>query len=124
MKRRAVASLLVAAALVAPASSLGGTATTPKKKPAAKPVKVTVLEYEFGFKLSRTSVPAGKVTFVMGNEGTVVHNFDIVGVKEGPFLVPGQSALMTVTMKKGSYTYVCSVKDHAFEGMQGTLVVR
>jgi plastocyanin len=112
--RPVLAAALLAVFLAAPA---GATA-------AAKPVRVTVLEYEFGFKLSRHTVPPGKVTFVMGNEGGIVHNFDIIGVAEGPFLVPGQSALMTVTLKKGTYTYVCSVKYHAAQGMQGTLYVR
>ena len=95
--------------------------------PAARPkptTKVTVLEYEYGFKLSRATVPAGRVTFVMGNGGGLVHNFDVIGVREGPFLVPGQRATMTVTMKKGVYTYVCSVKYHAAQGMQGTITVR
>ena len=35
-----------------------------------------------------------------------------------------ESATMTVNVKKGSYTYICSVKYHAAQGMQGTLVVK
>jgi plastocyanin len=112
--RSVLVAALLAAAFAVPAGATGG----------AKPVRVTVLEYEFGFKLSRHTVPPGKVTFVMGNEGAIIHNFDIVGVAEGPFLVPGQSALMTVSLKKDTYTYVCSVKYHAAQGMEGTLYVK
>jgi len=119
MSRNVIASFVLATVLAAaPASAVAAVAAKPK--PATK---VTVLEYEFGFKLSRTTVPAGRVIFVMGNGGTIVHNFDLIGIREGPFLVPGQRASMTVTLKKGVYTYVCSVKYHASEGMQGTLTV-
>jgi plastocyanin len=84
---------------------------------------VDVTEYEFGFDLSRTTVPAGKVVFVMRNSGGIVHNFDLIDGGVGPFLTPGQTATMTVTLKPGSYIYVCSVKYHAAQGMQGTLTV-
>ena len=120
MSRNVIASLLLVTALaVAPASACAGTDATPKKV-----TKVTVNEYEFGFKLSRMTVPAGKVTFVMVNTGAIVHNFDVIGVKVGAFLVSGQRASMTVTLKRGEYTYVCSVKYHASQGMQGTLYVK
>jgi uncharacterized cupredoxin-like copper-binding protein len=85
---------------------------------------VDVDEYEFGFKLSHDTVPAGKVVFAMRNSGAIVHNFDLIDVKVGPFLVSGQTATMTVKLKPGTYTYVCSVKYHAAQGMQGTLTVR
>lgn len=120
VRRAAVTALIMAAVAAMPTAAFARTAIVPKK-PA---VKVTVLEFEFGFKLSRTTVPHGRVTFVMGNSGGIVHNFDIIGVKEGQFLVPGQRAVMTVTLKKGAYTYVCSVKYHASQGMQGTLYVK
>jgi plastocyanin len=114
--------VFVAAALAVPASAGAGAAVTPRPKP---PLKVTVVEFDYGFKLSRKTVPAGKVTFVMGNAGAIVHNFVIVGVKVGPYLVSGQRASMTVTLKKRKlpYTYVCTVKYHAAQGMQGQLYV-
>jgi plastocyanin len=122
VRRGAVGILLLAAVFAAPGCALAGSAAQ-TKTPARKVTTVTVLEYEFGFKLSRQTVPAGKVRFVMANSGAIVHNFDVIGVKVGPFLVSGQRATMTVTLRKGSYTYVCSVKYHASQGMQGTLLV-
>jgi|SRR5581483_10209521 len=109
---RAVALVLVLAAAGVPAAA--------KPRP---PVKVYVDEYEFGFKVSRQTLHPGRVTFVMRNTGAIIHNFDLIGVKEGPFLVSGQTAKMTVTLGRGEYTYVCSVKYHAAQGMQGTLYV-
>jgi plastocyanin len=94
------------------------TTTTP-----LPPRTILVQEYDFGFKLSRQTISAGKVTFIMGNIGAVTHNFDLIGALDGPFLVPGQTSTMTVTLKPGTYTYVCSVKYHAAEGMQGTFTV-
>src|SRR4029079_13125047 len=94
--------------------------TTPARLP---PRTISVDEFEFGFSLSRHTISAGKVTFLMGNSGSLIHNFAVVGSASGAFLVPGQTARMTVTLKPGTYIYVCGVKDHAAEGMQGTLVV-
>jgi plastocyanin len=85
---------------------------------------VDVSEFEFGFRLSRDTVPAGKVVFRMRNDGAILHNFDVIGAMVGPFLVPGQTATMAATLKPGTYTYVCSVKYHAAQGMQGTLTVK
>jgi plastocyanin len=84
---------------------------------------VDVSEFEFGFRLSQDTVRAGKVVFRMRNDGAILHNFDLIDVEVGPFLVSGQSATMTVNLKPGTYTYVCSVKYHAAQGMQGTLTV-
>lgn len=82
---------------------------------------VQVSEFEYGFKLSPATIPSGSVTFVMNNTGTVTHNFDISGVKAGPFLEPGKSATMTVNLQSGhSYGYLCDVPGHAELGMRGT----
>jgi uncharacterized cupredoxin-like copper-binding protein len=82
---------------------------------------VQVSMFEFGFTLSPTAVPSGNVTFVMKNTGTVQHNFDVEGVKAGPFVNPGQSATMTVNLRAGQkYTYLCDVPGHAAAGMIGT----
>jgi plastocyanin len=106
-------------------------ATTTAAVPPAAPTTTTRLpprtisvdEYEFGFTLSQQTISAGKVTFQMRNIGSLMHNFDLIGELDGPFLVPGQTSTITVTLKPGTYTYVCSVKYHAAEGMQGTLTV-
>ena len=45
-----------------------------------RPVTVYVTEFEFGFRLSRQTIPAGRVRFVMRNNGALLHNFDLIGV--------------------------------------------
>jgi uncharacterized cupredoxin-like copper-binding protein len=94
------------------------TATTTAPGPGGT---VQVSMFEFGFTLSPTAIPSGNVTFVIKNVGTVQHNFDIQGVKAGPFVDPGQSATMTVDLHGGrTYTYLCDVPGHAAAGMKGT----
>jgi uncharacterized cupredoxin-like copper-binding protein len=83
-------------------------------------VKVTAKEYSF--KLSRKTVPAGKVTFMIRNAGHLSHNFTIAGHKSKT-IAPGKSTTLTVRLKKGSYPYKCSVDSHAKFGMKGMLRV-
>jgi uncharacterized cupredoxin-like copper-binding protein len=101
-----------------PPTTTAKTTTTASPGPGGT---VQVTEFEYGFKLSPATIPSGAVTFVMTNTGTVTHNFDITGVKAGPFLDPGKSASMTVTLHAGQrYSYLCDVPGHAALGMQGS----
>jgi len=84
---------------------------------------VSVVSTEFKFKLSKTSVPAGSVTFTLTNHGKIPHDFKIGG-KKTPLVKPGKSAKITVTLKKGKAAYLCTVPGHAALGMKGTLTVK
>ena len=84
---------------------------------------VTVTATEFHFKLSKTSVPHGSVTFTVVNKGKLSHDFKIAG-KKTPLIKPGKSAKLTVTLKKGKSAYLCTVPGHAAAGMKGTLTVK
>ena len=114
----ALALVVVSAALLAlPAGARQSTAT-------AATVGVTAgLPGEFKFKLSKTSVPAGKVTFIVTNRGNLPHDFKIAG-KTTPLLQSGKSSKLVVTLKKGKAAYLCTVSGHAAAGMKGTLTVK
>ena len=84
---------------------------------------VTVTATEFHFKLSKTSVPHGSVTFTVVNKGKLAHDFKIGG-KKTPLIKPGKSAKLTVTLKKGKAAYQCTVPGHAAAGMKGSLTVK
>ena len=84
---------------------------------------VTVTATEFHFKLSKTSVPHGSVTFTVVNKGKLSHDFKIAG-KKTPLIKPGKTAKLTVTLKKGKSAYLCTVPGHAAAGMKGTLTVK
>jgi uncharacterized cupredoxin-like copper-binding protein len=107
-----VAVLAVAAVsiftVVAYAGSSSATATT-----------ITVKASEFKFVLSKKSAHHGKVTFKVTNKGHISHDFKING-KKTKLLSPGKSATLTVTLKKGSFKYSCTVPGHAAAGMKGT----
>jgi uncharacterized cupredoxin-like copper-binding protein len=111
----------------------------PKATPA--PAKVPVIHVtagkpsELSFTLSNSSIPAaGKVTFEVTNAGTIPHDFEICSAPSAsngnackgtttPMLSHGQSASLTVTLKKGLYEYLCTVTGHAQAGMKGVLEV-
>jgi uncharacterized cupredoxin-like copper-binding protein len=108
-----VLSLLVAAV---------GMAIAPVALPQTQTTSVTVTAKEFSFKLSKTSVPHGKVTFKIVNKGKLQHDFWISGHKT-KLINPGKSATLTVTLSKGKKAYKCTVPGHAAAGMKGTLKV-
>jgi len=84
---------------------------------------VTVTATEFKFKLSRTAVPTGTVTFTVVNRGKISHDFKILG-KKTPTIAPGGSANVTVSFPKtGKFGFLCTLAGHAAAGMKGTLPV-
>lgn len=100
------------------------TATTTVATTVAGPsstINVSMTEYHFA--LSQTTVPQGNVTFVIKNDGTQTHNFDLEGKHIGGFLDPGQSETWTINLAARTYHYVCDVPYHASEGMEGDLTV-
>jgi uncharacterized cupredoxin-like copper-binding protein len=103
-----LAVAVVSLSAVAFAASNRATATT-----------VTVKATEFKFTLSKKSAPHGKVTFKVTNKGHVSHDFKIAG-KKTKLLSPGKSATLTVTLKKGKFSYICTVPGHAAAGMKGS----
>ena len=106
----AVAGLTLAgSALAAPNAS---TVTVTAGKPS-----------ELHFTLSKTSVPAGAVTFRVTNKGKSTHDFKIAG-KKSALLRPGKTAVLVVTLKKGKAAYLCTLPGHAAAGMKGTITVK
>jgi plastocyanin len=118
MRRYALALLAVAGLGTAVAgSSLAGvhapTATT----------NVTVHMIEYAFQLSQNTAPVGTVVFTVINDGDIQHDFSIAG-KSTPLLNKGQSATLTVTFTRaGGNPYLCTVGEHAVQGMQGIFTI-
>jgi uncharacterized cupredoxin-like copper-binding protein len=114
--RLALAAAVLFAVGIVVAPSTGATTHT-------SATAVTVTASEFKFKLSKASVHRGKVVFTLVNKGKVAHNFWIAG-KRTSLVSPGKRATLTVTLKAGKQSYLCTVPGHAAAGMRGTLSVK
>jgi plastocyanin len=104
----AVAGMLIAAC---------GTSSGP-----APGTVVTTTETEYQIVLSQTSFTPGTYTFEVTNHGQVTHSLEINGPgvsdqRLPQLLGPGQSARMTVTLRRGSYDVFCQVGHHRALGM-------
>jgi uncharacterized cupredoxin-like copper-binding protein len=84
---------------------------------------VTVNMVEYAFQLSQSTMPSGKITFIINNKGNEVHNFAILGNKAGAQIGPGTSETWTVSLPPGTYNYQCDVPFHASFGMVGQFTV-
>jgi len=115
------ARLMSAAALLAVLGVVAAPALGARTHAAA--ASVTVTATEFKFKLSKTSVPHGKVVFTLVNKGKLAHDFKING-KKTSLIGPGKSTKLSVTFKAGKFKYLCTVPGHAAAGMKGTLTVK
>jgi plastocyanin len=109
----------LAAALAALVAVLGVAQLALAHPTAAHTTTVTVKASEFKFVLSRKSAPHGTVLFKVINKGHVKHDFKIAG-KKTVTLKPGKSTSLKVRLKKGKFTYVCTIDSHAKLGMKGT----
>jgi plastocyanin len=126
----AAACLAVVGTAVAGLSFAAPVADQPLSKGAVGPsagkqvtTNVTVRMTEFQFALSQTQVPVGRVVFTVINDGDETHDFQIAGSKT-PILSRGQQATLTVNFTQpGSLNYICTVGEHAINGMTGFLAV-
>ena len=74
---------------------------------------------DFAFKLSRKTVPHGRVKFVIRNASPAQHDFAIAGHTSKTIGID-QSTTLTVTLKRGRYPYRCTVDSHAELGMKAS----
>jgi plastocyanin len=79
------------------------------------------------FDKTSLTAKAGKVAITFVNKAPEGHNFTIEsssGQKVGATpTFNGGSKTLSVTLKPGTYTYLCTVPGHAMGGMKGTLTV-
>jgi uncharacterized cupredoxin-like copper-binding protein len=81
---------------------------------------------EFAVQMPPT-VPIGRVTFSVTNDGTMEHNFEIEGqgIEErfDTNLKPGELRSLQVDLPAGTYMIYCPAEDHKGRGMQIELKV-
>jgi uncharacterized cupredoxin-like copper-binding protein len=79
------------------------------------------------FDKSSLSAKAGSVTLTMDNPSSTPHGVSVEGAgvdKDGKVVNKGGKSTVTVTLKKGNYTFYCPVPGHRQAGMEGKLVVQ
>lgn len=119
------------AAPTAPATATADLVESPPSgatlTPATQGSEVAIALVDYAFRPDAISVPAGRTTFVLDNQGEQEHEFEILDgdsvVDEVEGLVPGLTRDLTVDLGPGSYTIVCRLADHEARGMIGTLTV-
>jgi len=90
---------------------------------------VNVVAKEFAFEPKEIKVSTGMVKFVVRNEGTVEHDFEIVGAAEhgaeheARLIKPREVYEVEVPLDPGTYQVVCNVPGHKDAGMVATIVV-
>jgi uncharacterized cupredoxin-like copper-binding protein len=140
--RRLAGAAGVAGLVVATASCAGG-------RPVATGTHVVVVEKDFSLHLSRTTVPAGTVTFQVDNEGPSTHEINLDRTSDAAGALPlkadgltvqedssqlhridsvevvrlDQSKDLTVRLTPGHYVFYCNLEGHYLGGMHGTLEV-
>jgi hypothetical protein len=113
----ALSRSLLAAALVAAAPTVTGSA--PAAEAAPRPVTVTLREY--GIVLP-AKLPPGPTTFVIRNRGRFPHNFTVlygpVRLRSGTIL-PGATKRVTARLVPGEYLIGCTILNggHLAQGM-------
>jgi uncharacterized cupredoxin-like copper-binding protein len=120
VNRRSI--ILACISLAAGAATLTPIATAGKNTAHAA-ASVAVSGKEYSFSLSSTSAGHGRITFRFSNRGKIGHDFKIDG-KMTPVINPGKTATFTVSLKKGTYGFLCTVPGHAQLGMKGTFRVK
>lgn len=96
-----------------------GVAQSPGATVSTSPVTVEAKDNEFGPK--SITVKAGEVTFHVKDTGVAPHTFTIKDLHVDQALNPGKSADVKITLKPGTYKFVCLY--HESIGMVGDLTV-
>ena len=111
-----IAALIIAgAAMVAASPAMAAPKVTTVK---VSTTKTAMLKF-IGMK---SSLKAGTYKFVYTNSSGMDHNLK-VGTVSTPTFDSGTKSI-TVTLKKGTVSYLCTVPGHAAAGMKGTITVK
>jgi plastocyanin len=115
----AVAVAVVAAGGVAATQAANGAAP---KRPLAHTYKLSAAKHGLAFNVKTIHAKKGKITLRMGNPASFDHAI-AVGSHKGKVVGKGGTSTVTVTLKKGTYTFYCPVPGHRAGGMKGKLIV-
>jgi plastocyanin len=120
--------LLMALALIAAVAGALLLSRGPEARAASgRTLHLSADKTKLRFNKSRLTVRHGKVTLIMANPSSLPHAIAVEGRgidKDGRTVRRGGTSRVTVTLKRGTYTFYCPVDGHEAAGMKGRLVVR
>jgi plastocyanin len=90
-------------------------------------VRLSADKNSLKFNTNHLTARQGRVTLVMSNPSALQHAIAVQGKglnTKGNIVSKGGTSRVSVTLKKGTYTFYCPVDGHRAAGMQGKLVVR
>lgn len=142
MRLRFTGVLLAAFLLFSGLPATASTHSTPATVNSAAST-VTVVMKNRSFRASVRTVPAGRVTFVVRNAGTMKHEFVVVRTNRPPRVLPmkgqqasevgakgeieefapGRTMRLTLTLEPGAYVLLCNLPGHYVGGQSAGLVV-
>jgi plastocyanin len=103
-----------------------GTAAAASAAPATSVIKISALASGLKYNTKVLRAHPGKIKIVFTNLSMLQHNVRIEsGEKElgGTKTIGKGTTTATVTLKKGTYNFYCSVPGHEDAGMKGKLIV-
>ena len=86
---------------------------------------VKVVEVEYKIEMPKTTFTPGTYTFDVKNDGKIPHDLKIAGSggAKTPLISPGGGEALTVTLKRGTYDFYCTVPGHKQLGMDQKVTV-
>jgi uncharacterized cupredoxin-like copper-binding protein len=86
---------------------------------------VKVVEVEYKIEMPKTTFAPGTYTFDVKNDGKIPHDLKIAGPggAKTPLISPGGGEALTVTLKRGTYDFYCTVPGHKQLGMDQKVTV-
>lgn len=115
-----IMTLLIAVVALVVANNSASSATAVAT--AAPAISVTLKE--FSISPAALTAPPGPITIQVTNAGTVVHNYQVVGLAKTRDLQPGESETLSLPLvTAGKYETRCDIAGHKGSGMVGTLEV-
>ena len=79
------------------------------------------------FNAGKALATAGALELIMKNPSSTQHNIAVEGKgidKKGKVVGKGGTSMVSVSLKPGRYTFLCTVPGHAEGGMKGALTVK
>ena len=86
--------------------------------------RLSASKTKLAFNMTTITAKKGSVTLVMANPSGLPHAIAVKGHglnTKGKTVNKGGTSRVTVTLKKGTYTFYCPVDGHAAAGMKGKL---